>query len=231
MNHSFFWATIGLAFLIQPALTYAGSIKLSAQAVNLIQDDFEPSLVLTNQTDTPYVLHAEVTALDKSLSENLIVSPSIQKLNPGQHAAFRVLPRQGYERLKPNEVYERLVITSVAGRKKEEKSTANTRLMINVAYDLPVIYHGESIEQHPWKKIRFESRDGQNYIVNHSESIVRIKSVTDSSEHPIAPFTNTILKPLEARIIKHETDYVHLTPINYFGYVQDPTVLYLAMGQ
>lgn len=230
-NFKFFTIVVFLCFFIPKA---DASIQISKQSISLFNGLDETTFEATNESDVPYLLSAKTRNLDKSNSKNFLVIPSVVRVEPGQKASFRIIPRDGYDALNNKPVYERFYLLTIRGIKNKEtgkvefdEPTISGKVNVQIAYDLALIYHGDKIEQQPWVKLAVKKLGVNKYkLVNESKSIIRFASIRkcEGSEDTIN-IAGNYLQPGQEVAFETKCDFLKATIINYGGFVEDELTL------
>lgn len=212
--------------LMSISQTCFGSVSLNKQAVHITPGQKEPALEVTNNSNKPILLSAKINDLKGQVSDSMFVLPSLVKVMPNQKASFRVTFRNGFN-MPTEEIMQRLQVVTIPARKKMEEGkerTITAQIKVNVAHDLPVIYHPKGLQKRPWDSLELvnNATEENTLLVNDSPYVIRMHAeIKNDKEEVIGMVGRRFLMPREEVELKGKFDNVTIQPINNFGYLVD----------
>lgn len=222
------WFTMCLSTFF---LSYNASanVKLSHQAVNVVLGETSPVLTVKSDSSIPQVITTKITDLAGEDSSQFIVIPALAKLDPGQEVVFRVLPRDASAIADKGAFMERFIITTIPGRKRSKKDiepgSASAQLNINLAYNLPLVYHGKSMLQEPWEQLELVT-DGDDIVLkNPTDAVVRLSAIKSLADDELSNLPYNYIAPQSQVVIPGNPNAVKIRPINFYGFMLEERTL------
>lgn len=163
-----------ICFLIMLHTTSAlAYIKPNATAVFVSETDAEGSLVVSNVSERPLLLHTKIETVDKDKKDDskmVIPSQPVIRLNPGQSHNLRLL----LNNVSPSKV-ERLLLLKLNAI-PEQRVAAKQGVQFHISQVLPLIIEpkNKAIDPKPWEQLVLEKTPESLSIHNTGYSLVRL---------------------------------------------------------
>lgn len=216
--------------LVLATQTASANVKLSHQSINVVHGETNPVLTVKSDSTTPLVITAKISDLQGEDSANFIVIPTVARLDPEQEVVFRVLPRDG-DALEGHPAFmERFIVTTIPARRRAnsaEPGTATAQLNINLAYNLPLVYHGASMVHQPWDQLQLVTSEEGVALHNPTSAIIRISGLKTLDDEDLPEVHYNFIAPNSSIALPGAPESIKLRPINYFGFMLPERILTL----
>jgi len=214
-------AAIAAASLMAlPAM--ANSFRLQSGSVVLDERDGRSDFNVTNTGDEPILLLTKLEDLDdEAMAKNILVTPAITRIDPGQSQIVHFTLKQGVK-------LDREYLLKAAFEGVPQKMEDGARLTIRQEVGFIAQPKSVAVEQYPWKALQAKTNGNQITLTNPSKHVVRLgPSITLQPSGVNLMLPHPYIMPGQSVSMANENvaeaSQLSITPLSRYGFVQETT--------